>query len=129
MSTAVLIIKVQTEIPTAGIDPSKPHPRLLRLKRTPELAVSTAFCTSSNGAIYCGLAPPFANIVPVPLNMDSQKLGADRKRHTSASVSVPVLFSGLARAVRPRRKIAKTNNPTDIEDATHATSKNHTDSA
>ena len=39
---ALLIIKDKSEIPAAGRDPQKPHPRPLPRKRTPALPASTA---------------------------------------------------------------------------------------
>lgn len=78
------------------------------------------FCASSNGALYCGSTPLFADIDPETLNMSPKKLDEVCRRNGNVRVIMPVHFGGLACDMEEINKIAKKYGAVVIEDAAHA---------
>lgn len=85
------------------------------------------FCASSNGAIYCGSTPHFADIDPLTLNMDPKKLDEACKKHGNVRVIMPVHFGGLACDMEEIQRIAKKYGAVVIEDAAHAIGGKYSD--
>ena len=78
------------------------------------------FCASSNGALYCGSTPLFADIDPVTLNMDPKMLDEVCKKNGNVRVIMPVHFGGLACDMEEINRIAKKYGAVVVEDAAHA---------
>ncbi len=78
------------------------------------------FCASSNGALYCGSNPLFADIDPATLNIDPKKIDEACRKNGNVRVIMPVHFGGLACDMEEIQKIAKKYGAIVIEDAAHA---------
>lgn len=85
------------------------------------------FCASSNGAVFCGSTPLFADIDPLTLNIDPKKLEEICRRNGNVRVIMPVHFGGLACDMEEINRIAKKYGAVVIEDAAHAIGGKYSD--
>lgn len=76
------------------------------------------FVATANAVIYQGGRPVFADIDPLTLNVDPEKIKAQISKKTKAII--PVHFGGLACDMRKINEIGREKNLVIIEDACHA---------
>lgn len=85
------------------------------------------FCASSNGALFCGSNPYFADIDPKTLNISPAKIEEACKKLGTVRAIMPVHFGGLACDMEAISAIAKKYNAIVIEDAAHAIGAKYAD--
>jgi UDP-4-amino-4,6-dideoxy-N-acetyl-beta-L-altrosamine transaminase len=85
------------------------------------------FCASSNGAIFCGSNPYFADIDPGTLNISPAKIEEACKKLGTVRTIMPVHYGGLACDMEAISAIAKKYNAMVIEDAAHAIGAKYAD--
>lgn len=78
------------------------------------------FCASSNGALYCGSTPLFADIDPESLNISPDKIEDILKTRKDVKAIMPVHFGGHAADMEKIHQIAQKYGVMVIEDAAHA---------
>ena len=91
---------------------------LFDIKNKEVIIPSLSFVSTAHAVIYNGGKPIFADIDPVTLCLDPEKV---REKLTSRTKMIlPVHFGGMPANLKKLQKISKENNLILIEDAAHA---------
>ena len=94
------------------------------IKKGDEVITSPiTFVASANCILYCGGKPVFADVQPDTINIDPEEIENKITKKTKAII--PVDFAGYPCDLKEIFKIAKRNNLTIIEDASHALGAEH----